>query len=132
VRRTFPGCPLRYLREQLPQAECFPIEIPLLYTLRKKKTLSGTRRTCCFEFLEQGEHSGTEESIVASSPEAGAILASSPEAGAIVPGDHLLKYVLKPPGRRRTSSEATPHGTKVHVNRDGYIKGTSRDGIRLI
>ncbi len=68
--------------------------------------------------------------ILASSPEAGAILASSPEAGAIVPEDHLLKYVLKPPGRRRTSSEAPPHGTKVHVNRDGYIKGTSRDGIK--
>ncbi len=69
---------------------------------------------------------------MASSPEAGAILASSPEAGAIVPEDHLLKYVLKPPGRRRTSSEAPPHGTQVNVdnNRDGYIKGTSRDGIK--
>ncbi len=69
---------------------------------------------------------------MASSPEAGAILASSLEAGAIVPEDHLLKYVLKPPGRRRTSSGAPPHGTKVNVNinREGYLKGTSRDGIK--
>ncbi len=69
---------------------------------------------------------------MASSPEAGAILALSPEAGAIVPEDHLLKYVLKPPGRRRTSSGAPPHGTQVNVNtnRDGYTKGTSRDGFK--
>ncbi len=67
---------------------------------------------------------------MASSPETGAILASSPEAGAIVPEDHLLKYVLKPPGRRRTSSGAPPHGTQVNVNinREGYIKGILQDG----
>ncbi len=51
------------------------------------------------------DQSGTEESVLASSPEAAGPVHGGHQPGAgSVPGDQLLKFVLKPPLRRLTSA----------------------------
>jgi hypothetical protein len=51
------------------------------------------------------DQSGTEESVLASSPEAAGPVLGGHQPGAVpVPGDQLLKFVLKPPLRRLTSA----------------------------